>query len=153
MLKAAYAKDSQRRTATSTQGPAHGETYPYEVPELSLNEEPVSFAGDVYAFACVLYKVRDWGHSIWRRDDACLLTKLRQTYSGMQPFHPQTVARVILALTAGERPARCVDVNDAVWVLIERCWHQDPAQRPSASDIVHYLGSSATVDRQRRQHQ
>ncbi|KAH7922689.1 kinase-like protein [Leucogyrophana mollusca] len=127
----AYAKDPQRRTATSTQGPAHGGTYPYEAPELLLNEEPVSFAGDVYAFACVLYEM----------------------YSGMQPFHLQTVARVILALTAGERPARCAEVNDAMWGLIERCWHQDPAQRPSASDVVRYLGSFAAVDEQRRQHQ
>ncbi|KAH7922684.1 kinase-like protein [Leucogyrophana mollusca] len=125
----AYARDPQRRIATSSQGPAHGGTCPYQAPEL-LNDEPVSFAGDVYAFACVLYEM----------------------YSGIRPFHRRNSAGIIHAVTTGERPARPTGVRDLIWGLIEECWHQTPWKRPSASHIVDKLAVIA-LPGQRPQHQ
>ncbi|KAH7922691.1 kinase-like protein [Leucogyrophana mollusca] len=126
-----YARDPLRRVATSSQGPGHGGTYPYQAPEILLLDGQVTFAGDIYAFACVLYEL----------------------FSGKRPFHRQTVAGVIRALNANERPHKPAEASELMWGLIQSCWHQDPLQRPSASNVVRRLRSFVDVDEQRRQHQ
>jgi hypothetical protein len=51
--------------------------------------------------------------------------------------------RVILGVVQGKRPARPLDVlskarglTDDVWDLIQACWSQDPAFRPTATQVV-----------------
>ncbi|KAH7927191.1 kinase-like protein [Leucogyrophana mollusca] len=116
----AYAKDPQRLTATSTEGPVHSGTLAYEAPEM-FDGHPVSFAADVYAFACVVYEM----------------------YSGSPPFHELRPAGVIRAIIGGQRPLRPVGISSSVWGVVENCWQQGPAERPCASDIVHDLRSIA----------
>ncbi|KAH7922685.1 kinase-like protein [Leucogyrophana mollusca] len=126
-----YAWDSLRRVATSSQGPGHGGSFPYQAPEILLLDGQVTFAGDIYAFACVLYEL----------------------FSGKRPFYRQTVAGVIRALNANERPHKPTEASELMWGVIQSCWNQDPLQRPSASDVVRKLRSFVGVDEQRRQHQ
>ncbi|KAH7907556.1 kinase-like domain-containing protein [Hygrophoropsis aurantiaca] len=123
--------DPLRRLATSTQGPSHGGTVPYQAPESLLNDGPVTMAGDIYAFACMLCEI----------------------YSGKRPFHGRSITGVIADLQARRRPSRPVQVNDAMWALIQACWHEDPARRPSASDILHRLRAFIVIDDNRQQHQ
>ena len=73
-----------------------------------------------------------------------------QVYSGNVPFYEiSNEFRVILAVTRAERPLRPPHnlrkihgiSEPVVWALIESCWVQEPAKRPTASQIVDYLRS------------
>ncbi|KAH7927220.1 kinase-like protein [Leucogyrophana mollusca] len=125
----AYAKDPQRQTASSTQGPTHGGTLAYEAPEL-FDGEPVSFSADMYAFGCVLYEM----------------------FAGVRPFHDLRDGAVIKAVAQGKRPGRPAGVKDWVWRLIESCWRQEPSERPHPGDIVRELRSFTTGRAQHRHH-
>ncbi|KAH7917863.1 kinase-like protein, partial [Leucogyrophana mollusca] len=109
-----YARDSQRRVATSTDGPGSGGTLLYQAPEL-LFDDPVSFATDIYAFACVMYEM----------------------YSGAAPFaHIRASGAVVRAVISGERPACPAGIDQTIWSLIEMGWHAEPDKRPHASDLA-----------------
>lgn len=68
-------------------------------------------------------------------------------FSGEIPFYEDpSDMRVILGLIQGMRPARPMDdssrtrgLTDDVWHIIETCWTQDPAQRPTAEELVESL--------------
>ncbi|KAH7927211.1 kinase-like protein, partial [Leucogyrophana mollusca] len=124
----AYAKDPQRQTLSSTQGPTHGGTLAYEAPEM-FDGEPVSFAADVYALGCVIYEM----------------------YSGVRPFHGLRDGAVIKAVGKGKRPDRPTGISDWMWTLVESCWCQEPTERPLPSNVVRQLGAF-TADRARRVH-
>jgi len=81
-----------------------------------------SKASDIYALACVCYEI----------------------FSDQVPFFesPHDVL-IILGVVQGKRPTRPLHdlsgkrgFSDEVWDLIEACWAQDPAQRPTAEQVV-----------------
>lgn len=62
-----------------------------------------------------------------------------------------------LMLADGERPKRSNVISDALWALMERCWHQAPEKRPQFDEICEILshmhdapepevGETVTVD-------
>jgi hypothetical protein len=66
-----------------------------------------------------------------------------------------------MEVSAGRRPARpvtedCIGefgISDSLWELIQCCWAQDPAARPSATDALEYFvdmekGFSSMEERQ-----
>lgn len=63
-----------------------------------------------------------------------------QIFSGNIPFHEiANDQRVMLEVMRGNRPSRppaelCLSrgLDNAIWSLVEACWHQQPAQRPTA---------------------
>lgn len=67
-----------------------------------------------------------------------------QTYSGVRPLSmcPNDMA-IILALDKGERPSRDEvsrpDFTDEMWQLVQRCWAQDPTERPSMEEVYQSL--------------
>ncbi|KAH7908821.1 kinase-like domain-containing protein [Hygrophoropsis aurantiaca] len=114
-----YSKDSERRRASSTQGPSHGGTVVYQAPEI-FEDQPVSFAADVYAFGMILYEI----------------------FSKQQPFRGMTRYAVQNAIAKRVRPERPKDgISNALWELIQRCWTQDPNERPEIGVIVQQLSS------------
>ncbi|KAH7920563.1 kinase-like protein [Leucogyrophana mollusca] len=125
----AYAKDLQRQTALSTQGPTQGGTLAYEAPEL-FDDKPVSFPADMYAFGCVLYEM----------------------FAGVRPFHDLRDGAMINAVIQGKRPDRPAGVKDWVWRLIESCWRQEPGERPHPGDVVRELRSFTTGRTENRHH-
>lgn len=68
--------------------------------------------------------------------------------TGQRPFHNRPrAAAVIQDLVTGVRPMRPeADVtrrglSDALWDLMQKCWHQNPDLRPSMSDILAQMKS------------
>jgi hypothetical protein len=65
----------------------------------------------------------------------------------MPPFHDlPNEYRVVKAILSGTRPPRpppavAKGPDEQVWNMIGRCWGVQPAQRPSAQEIVEILSS------------
>ncbi|KAJ7584960.1 kinase-like domain-containing protein [Mycena floridula] len=77
-----------------------------------------STSRDTYAFACTILEV----------------------YTGQPPF-PQYKfdPPVMYDVLAGKRPPRPPRLSNELWMLVESCWQQDPARRPSAQAIMRFL--------------
>ena len=56
--------------------------------------------------------------------------------SGLEPWASRNIAQIVGAVTGGRRPALPADTDARLRALIERCWAQDPAARPSAAVLV-----------------
>ncbi|THH26977.1 hypothetical protein EUX98_g7210 [Antrodiella citrinella] len=88
--------------------------------EYKLTSARPTYAGDVYAFACV-----------------CL-----EIYTCHDPFQGLTDYLVLRRVVEGQRPERpthaqgSLPVSDGVWDLCERCWAGEPAGRPVAQTLV-----------------
>lgn len=87
-------------------------------PEI-LKGEPCSKQGDVYAFSLVLYEI---------------VTGKEPTYD-FNPIWFQLIQKV----NEGERPKLPNYVPKHYRNLIERCWSQNPSERPSFESIVDEL--------------
>ncbi|KAJ8080064.1 hypothetical protein PM082_016891 [Marasmius tenuissimus] len=97
-------------------------------PELLYAENAVATkASDIYAFACVCYEI----------------------LTGLLPFYEyKNGAAVTLQVLAGARPSRpdtLADFQDAIWNMMDACWHPDPSVRPSASTIVQEVTAMAST--------
>ena len=80
---------------------------------------------------------------------------MSQIFSGLIPFQSITKDfHVITNVISGKRPLRPTPsemaamgvpadhmLDDTIWSIIEACWRANPGDRPTASDIVHYLQS------------
>ncbi|THU80533.1 kinase-like protein [Dendrothele bispora CBS 962.96] len=76
----------------------------------------VSYASDVYAFACVCYEI----------------------FTGLLPFHELKDSAVILKVIRGQRPNRPDNtvhrqLSNSMWTIIQQCWNQEPDNRPEAN--------------------
>ncbi|KDQ53151.1 hypothetical protein JAAARDRAFT_436255 [Jaapia argillacea MUCL 33604] len=99
----------------------HGGSSQWMAPELHFPDKfnlPLkrTFASDVYALGCVYLEV----------------------YTRNQPFPSCSEGQLILKLNEGFRPKRptpvqCMErtLSDALWSLIENCWSEIAAERPS----------------------
>lgn len=64
--------------------------------------------------------------------------------SGRRPYDPLEGVKVAVVVTSGERPRRenHADASgrlDALWLLFEEMWDQDPEMRPSAEEVRQVL--------------
>ena len=78
-------------------------------PELLSEGAKVSKEADVYAFGMVVYQVIAGAHP-WK--------VLRLTIQGSRPSRPEAPAPV--------------GFDQGTWEFAERCWDENPTQRPSA---------------------
>ncbi|KAI9193588.1 uncharacterized protein BJ171DRAFT_525134 [Polychytrium aggregatum] len=114
---------TKQATATSITIDRHaGGTLIYMAPEMLDLEQPrgASFKTDVFAFGISLYEVLNDGKDIWVDVDG-------------RPLNLRTIERQICN---GRRPPRLGRIPEAIWALIEKCWHQDPTQRPTFTSIL-----------------
>jgi hypothetical protein len=67
-----------------------------------------------------------------------------QVYTGAVPFNHSLPAAAMLAIMNGTRPPRPTHSNftGALWVLMQRCWDQDPLLRPEVSEVEKTIRSS-----------
>ena len=58
------------------------------------------------------------------------------------PFYTTKGAgRVVLEVAKGKRPQpkdypNCPHLNDALWVLFNECWREEPSERPDINQVV-----------------
>ncbi|KAJ7140920.1 kinase-like domain-containing protein [Mycena epipterygia] len=94
-----------------------GGTVRWQAPELFRGNRN-SFASDVYAFSCVCYEI----------------------FTGSVPFYELTNdVAVMFHVMEHQRPSRSPSILDDVWNLMMECWKTEPAERPSADQIVFRL--------------
>ena len=92
-----------------------GGTWGYMAPELCLEDGKRTKEADIYAFGMVVYEV----------------------ITGSSPFRQHVRARLPMLAASGSRPERpedpiAGDFGQGTWEFIERCWDQNPQQRPMA---------------------
>ncbi|KAI9190526.1 kinase-like domain-containing protein [Polychytrium aggregatum] len=99
-------------------------------PEILDDELPadISTMADAFAFGTMFYEILNDGKETWVTADG-------------SPMHPAAIRRCVCN---GSRPKRPEGIPDPIWALIESCWHQDPTERPSFTNIhsaiVGYIG-------------
>ena len=53
---------------------------------------------------------------------------------------PATTSKIMDGkLPPRPREAQGLGLTDSVWDMMVRCWHQDPAQRPTMTEVVRLL--------------
>jgi serine/threonine protein kinase len=106
-------------------------TIRYAAPEIFTNDER-GLPSDVFSFAVVLYVL----------------------YTQKRPWESLRSDEVRMAICKCERMP-LVGVPDVVSGLIERCWAQNPAERPTidvvVQDLIYYLESIQLEELQQRQ--
>ncbi|KAF5840389.1 kinase-like domain-containing protein [Dunaliella salina] len=92
----------------------------YMAPEL-LENKPYNEKVDIYAFGVVL----------------------NELVSRMQPWGFMTPAEIKSNVLAGGRPELPLSCPRNIQEVITKCWHQDPAQRPSCDTLLDMLSKVA----------
>jgi len=61
-----------------------------------------------------------------------------QVFTDAAPFNDRAPQEAMEAIIGGDRPPRPTHstFTDELWVLMQRCWHQDPQARPRASELL-----------------
>ncbi|KAI9203614.1 kinase-like domain-containing protein [Polychytrium aggregatum] len=121
MARVKHTAATANRTRAANQHSAGG-TLDYMAPEMLDDDNPSDSTKqtDVYAFGITMYEVLNDGRTIW------------VTGNG-QPMRDVVVMR---QLFLGNRPKRPGNISDALWDVVEQCWHQDPSLRPSFPEIA-----------------
>ncbi|KAJ7607029.1 kinase-like domain-containing protein [Mycena polygramma] len=107
---------------TNSSKPSQGGTIRYQAPELHRGGHHDLFS-DVYAFACVAYEI----------------------LTGKPPFPELRMdGAVINAVLGGCQPSRPESCSgspllNALWDILQSCWDQEPAKRPTATEVVRRL--------------
>ena len=73
-----------------------------------------------------------------------------QVFTGALPFGDHQIFVAVLAIMEGQRPPRPTHpkFTEDLWKLVQRCWDQDPRERPEASETLNILLTpSPYVDR------
>lgn len=95
----------------------------YMAPELFENDDHFSSAVDVYAFALIAYEI----------------------VVGKEPFFENgksiKFTDIFKKIPNGERPIFDTNIQDKMKELIEKCWSQDPKDRPSFDDVFEKLST------------
>jgi hypothetical protein len=98
-------------------------------PEI-LEEHPATCQSDVYAFGVTMWELMTW-RLPW--GDTQIWTIMGQIMSGNRPPVPEPAA---FSKLPGPGPFPGLPA----WIgLMQRCWHQDPGQRPDFAAIIAQL--------------
>ncbi|EMD32003.1 hypothetical protein CERSUDRAFT_127140 [Gelatoporia subvermispora B] len=126
--------------APSTSTTASNWTTRWAAPEL-LYPELIGRERSKYSLECDIFSL---SMTMW------------ELFTGLVPFYKDNDGVVIRKVTSNIRPsypprsvALSVGLTDTVWALMERCWDQDPLQRP---DINEVLGVLSLEDSQSEKH-
>lgn len=95
----------------------------YMAPEL-INDDDYGKEVDVYAFGILAYEI----------------------ITGKQPYSDITnVYNLMARIINGERPKKEKCISGKMFELIERCWNQDPKERPTFSEVFDILKSDISL--------
>jgi hypothetical protein len=91
-------------------------TWLYTAPEV-YKKEPYTAKVDQFAFAMILFEL----------------------LQGAPPFRAMSAEEATVQLALGHRPVFKRESHPELRALVERCWHQDPTERPSFAEIQRTL--------------
>ncbi|GLI66065.1 hypothetical protein VaNZ11_009784 [Volvox africanus] len=100
------------------------DSFMYMAPEV-FNNLPSTERSDVFSFGVLAYELLA-GEML----SISIFNTARASKMGI--YNQQGYASKV---AGGFRPGRLQAVPDAAWDLIESCWHQDPMQRPTMSQV------------------
>ncbi|KAJ7880856.1 kinase-like domain-containing protein [Mycena leptocephala] len=126
--------DATTVRVTNSDEITRGGSVRYQAPELnsmSTDTTPDHFGSDVYAFACTCYEI----------------------LTGKAPFYEmRNDIAVIMSVLSGKRPSlpNTILPNDSLWLLLQDCWAQNSANRPSLTQVIQRLLSPAIGARETR---
>ncbi|KAG0258387.1 hypothetical protein DFQ27_004656 [Actinomortierella ambigua] len=108
----------QDASASQSSGPSQVKgTVRWTAPELFTLHPKYTRKSDVYALGCIMWEI---------------------AANKTPPFKDQNDVNIVIScVTKGGREIIPPDTPDEYRQLIERCWAQDPMERPEASEIVH----------------
>ncbi|KAJ7083012.1 kinase-like domain-containing protein [Mycena epipterygia] len=110
------------RFTHSTTSARGGGTARHQAPEL-ISNGPNGFASDVYAFGCVCYEILTGKAPFFEiKHDVAVGIKVLE---GLRPSRPETTPL------------------DSLWLLLEDCWREKPADRPDITQIIQRLAIGA----------
>jgi len=121
---------------------ANEHTAAWAAPELLAGADTATQEADVFAFGMVVIEVCPCHlpHPVLRggSSDIVMLSKV---FTGRHPFGGLTTPVITSRIMDGGRPARPQEarelgLTDSVWDMTVRCWHQDPVQRPTMTEVV-----------------
>ncbi|KAF8332885.1 kinase-like domain-containing protein [Amanita rubescens] len=80
---------------------------------------------DVYAFGCLYYEI----------------------HFDSIPFSAKPEFQIMTLVTRGTRPPRIEEpfLSDVAWKMIQRCWVQEPSQRPRMKDVTESMDMSESA--------
>lgn len=93
-------------------------TIAYMAPEVSGFENYDGFLADVYAYSIFLY----------------LMFEI-----DLRSFNTSGTEKFIFKIRCGLRPKKSPLIPDCYWDLIQKCWSQDPNERPTFAEITKIL--------------
>ena len=128
-----------RGANSATQG--DGNTVAWTAPEILEGVGTITREVDVFAFGMVVTEVCSRALLplvLEGSSDARILCKV---FTGRPPFSESTTPVITSKIMGDKRPARPQEgqelaLTDSVWDMTIRCWHQDPAQRPTMTEVV-----------------
>ncbi|KAJ1551412.1 hypothetical protein HK096_011503, partial [Nowakowskiella sp. JEL0078] len=108
---------SKESSSLASNSAIFGGTYYFMSPEKLIGTSAATRAVDVYAFAMTAYEV---------------LTDGVLPFSDVARNLPQLTDYVVSKKMRPVRPSEC---SEALWKVLESCWHQDPSLRPQFTEI------------------
>ncbi|KAG6917751.1 hypothetical protein DXG01_001289 [Tephrocybe rancida] len=94
-------------------------------------------ASDVYAWASLCYEIFTGCLPFFAiKRDVTIMAKILQ---GGRPTRPTALQKC--------RTTNGVNIKDAIWALMEACWHHEPRQRPTISQAISSLVATQLEDR------
>jgi len=128
---------SGKSLALSSRDHSLTNTTTWAAPEI-LKGGPVSEEGDIFTFAMVAAEVCAWGIS----GEIFISPAFEQTFLGHSPFGNSYLV-AIFGIMTGKRPTRPESLrHDGLWKMMERCWNQDPRERPNSSQLLEFFRKS-----------
>jgi serine/threonine protein kinase len=100
----------------------------FMAPELYSEEETYDYSVDVFAFAVLI---------------CALFEQPNEMDDGNRP--PRTPQMLMRRVSSGARWRRPKGISDGLWQLVTECWRQNPAERPTFSEIVDRLKGSVDL--------
>jgi len=120
----------------------------WTAPEILEGADKITPGVDVFAFGMVVIEVGPHPRHPWYwrcvwggLSDIRMLPKV---FVGRHLFSELTTPVIISRIVDGERPVRPqgakeLGLTDSVWDIAVRCWHKDPAQRPTVAGVLELL--------------
>jgi len=124
---------------SATQGDEH--TVAWTAPEILEGAGTITREVDVFAFGMVVTEVGPRALLPPVSEGSPDVRILRKVFTGRPPFSESTTPVINSNIMGAKRPARSQEgqelaLTDSVWDMTIRCWHQDPAQRPTMTEVV-----------------